>query len=54
MRIDEDLTLGIDLGIASCGWAVIRGGDGEGGIVRLGVWMFDAPDPDRRSTGCRQ
>jgi CRISPR-associated endonuclease Csn1 len=54
MRIDEDLTLGIDLGIASCGWAVIRGGDGEGEIVKLGVWMFDAPETDKERTPTNQ
>ena len=54
MEIREDLTLGIDLGIASCGWAVIRGGDGAGEIVGMGVWMFDAPETDKDRTPTNQ
>ena len=54
MQIQEDLTFGFDLGIASCGWAVIRGGDGAGEIVALGTWMFDAPETAKERTPTNQ
>jgi CRISPR-associated endonuclease Csn1 len=41
------LVFGIDLGIASCGWAVLRHptpADPKGEIIDLGSWMFDAPE----------
>lgn len=53
-EIDEALTFGIDLGIASCGWAVIRGGDGAGEIVDMGTWMFDAPETAKERTPTNQ
>lgn len=39
--------LGLDLGIASCGWAVIEAGDSSGRIVGAGVRCFDAPLVDK-------
>jgi hypothetical protein len=39
--------LGIDLGIASCGWAVIEVADREGAIIAAGVRCFDAPLVDK-------
>jgi CRISPR-associated endonuclease Csn1 len=39
--------LGIDLGIASCGWAVIEFGEPDGRIVAAGVRCFDAPLVDK-------
>jgi CRISPR-associated endonuclease Csn1 len=39
--------LGIDLGIASCGWAVIEVGEKQGQIVSAGVRCFDAPLVDK-------
>lgn len=39
--------LGIDLGIASCGWGIIQVGDGDGKIVAAGVRCFDAPLIDK-------
>lgn len=45
--IDEQLTFGIDLGIGSCGWAVLRRSAllGEAGrIDGLGSWCFDVPE----------
>jgi CRISPR-associated endonuclease Csn1 len=55
MVIREDLTFGIDLGIASCGWAVIRQPrEGEGEIVGMGVWMFDAPETAKERTPTNQ
>lgn len=39
--------LGIDLGIASCGWGVIEEGEPDGKIVAAGVRCFDAPLVDK-------
>ena len=40
---DRTRILGIDLGIASCGWGVIEAGECDGEIVAAGVRCFDAP-----------
>jgi CRISPR-associated endonuclease Csn1 len=46
--------LGIDLGIASCGWALIEE-DAEGGrIVAWGVRTFDAPETSKERTPTNQ
>jgi CRISPR-associated endonuclease Csn1 len=50
----EDQILGIDLGIASCGWALIRDPEKGGGIIALGVRMFDAPETDKERTPTNQ
>lgn len=39
--------LGVDLGIASCGWGVIETSEPDGKIVAAGVRMFDAPLVDK-------
>jgi len=39
--------LGVDLGIASCGWGVIETGEPAGKIVATGVRCFDAPLVDK-------
>lgn len=39
--------LGVDLGIASCGWGVIEVGEPDGKIVAAGVRCFDAPLVDK-------
>ncbi len=39
--------LGIDLGIASCGWGIIEDGAGAGRVVSAGVRCFDAPLVDK-------
>jgi len=39
--------LGIDLGIASCGWGVIETSDTGGKVIAAGVRMFDAPLVDK-------
>jgi CRISPR-associated endonuclease Csn1 len=39
--------LGIDLGIASCGWGVIETDEPDGKIVACGVRCFDAPLVDK-------
>lgn len=51
------LVFGIDLGIASCGWAVLRhptSAAPTGEIVGLGSWMFDAPETDKERTPTNQ
>lgn len=40
--INEHLSFGIDIGIASCGWAVMDTRDGR--IEGMGTWMFDPPE----------
>ena len=53
--------LGLDVGIASCGWALIDirndddpTQDASGEIVGLGTWMFDAPETDKERTPTNQ
>lgn len=53
-HIQDDLTLGIDLGIASCGWAVINSREGSGAIIGLGVRTFDVPETDKKRTPTNQ
>lgn len=51
------LVFGIDLGIASCGWAVLRhptDTDPTGAIVGMGSWMFDVPETDKERTPTNQ
>lgn len=51
------LVFGIDQGIASCGWAVLRHptpGDPTGEIVAMGSWMFDVPETDKERTPTNQ
>lgn len=52
MNIQESRVLGIDLGIASCGWAVI---DREANvIVAMGARTWDAPETDKERTPTNQ
>ena len=44
---ERQRVLGVDLGIASCGWGVIEVGDKDSGIVAAGVRCFDAPLVDK-------
>jgi CRISPR-associated endonuclease Csn1 len=44
---DRKRILGIDLGIASCGWAAIEAGENIGKIIAAGVRCFDAPLVDK-------
>lgn len=50
------LIFGIDLGIASCGWAVLRQpvSDAPGEVVALGSWMFDKPETAKEKTPTNQ
>ena len=56
--VQEDLRLGIDLGIGSCGWAVIRcpedEDEGGGEIVGMGTRTFDVPETDKERTPTNQ
>jgi CRISPR-associated endonuclease Csn1 len=55
--IDEQLTFGIDLGIGSCGWAVLRHPpvpDDAGAIEGFGSWCFDVPETDKERTPTNQ
>jgi len=45
--IREELSFGIDLGIGSCGWAVIEREGENGRIVDMGSWCFDVPETDK-------
>ncbi len=53
-NIQENLILGIDLGIGSCGWAVIDETAADGRIVALGVRTFDVPETDKERTPTNQ
>lgn len=51
------LVFGIDQGITSCGWAVLRHptpSDPTGEIVAMGSWMFDVPETDKERTPTNQ
>lgn len=53
--VRESLTLGIDLGIGSCGWALIENADsGDGRIVAMGVRCFDVPETAKERTPTNQ
>ena len=53
-NIREGLILGIDLGIGSCGWALIDEDADGGHIVALGVRTFDVPETDKERTPTNQ
>ncbi len=54
--IKENLSLGIDLGIASCGWALIDWPDinTPGTISGMGSWCFDVPETSKERTPTNQ
>ena len=54
MDLREYLTLGIDLGIATCGWAIVKEGDNGCEIVDWGTRTFDAPETDKERTPTNQ
>ncbi|MCA3279288.1 MAG: type II CRISPR RNA-guided endonuclease Cas9 [Roseomonas sp.] len=47
-------SLGIDLGIASCGWALIETDVEQGRIIACGARTFDAPETDKERTPTNQ
>ncbi|MCC6467810.1 MAG: type II CRISPR RNA-guided endonuclease Cas9 [Alphaproteobacteria bacterium] len=55
MEIHETWRLGLDLGIGSCGWAIVEeSGPASGRIVALGVRTFDVPETDKERTPTNQ
>jgi CRISPR-associated endonuclease Csn1 len=55
MDIRENRTLGLDLGIASCGWAVIAQDENGGRIVAMGARTWDPPETaDKERTPTNQ
>lgn len=52
--IHENRVLGIDLGIASCGWAVIEQDETGGRILGMGARTWDAPETDKERTPTNQ
>jgi len=46
-NIREEFSFGIDLGIGSCGWAVIERTEESGRIVDMGSWCFDVPETNK-------
>ena len=55
--IVENLAFGIDLGIGSCGWAVLQtppSNDAPGAIPAMGSWIFDVPETDKERTPTNQ
>lgn len=53
-NIQEGLILGLDLGIASCGWALVDDAGQKSRIVALGVRTFDVPETDKERTPTNQ
>ena len=53
-HISESLLFGIDLGIGSCGWAVLDQSGENGHIEALGSWCFDIPETDKERTPTNQ
>ena len=54
MEFQQGLTLGIDLGIGSCGWAIIRETDQGGEILNWGARTFDVPETAKERTPTNQ
>ncbi len=57
MMIIEELAFGIDLGIGSCGWAVVespKSAESAGEIPAMGSWIFDVPETDKEKTPTNQ
>lgn len=55
--VNEQLAFGIDLGIGSCGWAVLRhpsNGENICAIEGLGSWCFDVPETSKERTPTNQ
>ncbi|MXV43536.1 type II CRISPR RNA-guided endonuclease Cas9 [Saccharibacter sp. 17.LH.SD] len=52
--VTESFLFGIDLGIGSCGWAVLRNTDTDNAIEALGSWCFDVPETNKERTPTNQ
>jgi CRISPR-associated endonuclease Csn1 len=50
VNANSEKILGVDLGIASCGWAVIEAAQGAGEILAAGVWCWEAPETAKDKT----
>ncbi len=48
--IKESHIFGLDIGISSCGWAVINQTEGAQQIEALGSWCFNVPETDKDRT----
>ena len=46
---DENLVFGIDVGIASCGWAVVDRTQGKERILAIGAHCFEKPEKDKNN-----
>ncbi|MBI1775492.1 MAG: type II CRISPR RNA-guided endonuclease Cas9 [Proteobacteria bacterium] len=53
-NLRKGLILGLDLGIGSCGWAVIDETKPAGRIIDMGVRTFDVPETDKERTPTNQ
>lgn len=54
MAFQQGLTLGIDLGIGSCGWAIIRNNGHAAQILDWGVRTFNVPETAKKRTPTNQ
>ena len=54
MQLRSELTMGIDLGIGSCGGAIIEESDQGGDIVDWGARTFDVPETAKERTPTNQ
>lgn len=52
--IKDSLLFGIDLGIGSCGWAILNQQPQINYIEALGSWCFDVPETDKERTPTNQ
>jgi len=53
-NLRENLILGLDLGIGSCGWTIIDEAKASDRIVAMGVRTFDVPETDKKRTPTNQ
>lgn len=53
-HLQQSLILGLDLGIGSCGWAIIDEAKASDCIVAMGVRTFDVPETDKERTPTNQ
>lgn len=51
VAMNHEIRLGVDLGIGSCGWAVLTN---NGSILDAGSWIFDVPETAKERTPTNQ